>query len=348
MRCPVCGFAALTARQCNEPRYVRRGFVRQEFGRTADFTIHRLARMTLHSSKQDERWLVTGASGLFGHVLCGRLREAGKSVVALGRRHAVGVAGICDASVDLTDLAALEPAVSGWAPDVVLHMAGLTSVDACEADPGLADLLHRQATEVLAGWAALHDKSFVYISTDHLWDGTVPMVTETTPPAPMNVYARSKLAGETAALAAMDSALVIRTNFFGPGRPWRSSLSEWVLAALRENRPITAFSDVYFTPISTPLLADALLSLVSAGGAGVFHVAGGERLSKYDFATTVADVYGYPQANIAAASIDSAGLRAPRPKDMSLSTDKAAAFLGYVMPDVRTSLNAARKHEATP
>jgi dTDP-4-dehydrorhamnose reductase len=94
------------------------------------------------------------------------------------------------------------------------------------------------------------------------------------------------------------------------------------------------FSDVFFTPILVNDLVDIMFRLLEAGGAGIYNVVGDERVSKEAFGRLVAEVFGYSQNRIRSISVDQAGLKARRPKDMSLSCEKVVAFLGRRMPGV--------------
>jgi dTDP-4-dehydrorhamnose reductase len=224
---------------------------------------------------------------------------------------------------------------------VIVYAAGLTSVDQCEKDEGHADLLHAEAPAAMAAAARDVAASFVYISTDHLWDGSLSMVSEQQPLRPVNAYARSKAKGEQWVGEANAGALIIRTNFFGRGRPWRHSLSDWMEQMLASGQELGAFIDAHFTPIAVPILCRMIERAVVADLTGIFHICGRERLSKYEFAIRLADWRGLPDARVRMSRLADAGLLAPRPGDMSLSTQKISAALGVDMPDIAESLTAA-------
>jgi dTDP-4-dehydrorhamnose reductase len=245
--------------------------------------------------------------------------------------------------VDLLRDGALADLIAVTHPHVALHAAGLTNVDGCEANEPLALRLHAAAARELATAALAVSASPVLISTDHLWRGTVPLVAEDAPLQPMNAYARTKAAGEREFLAAAPGALVLRTNFFGPGRPWRQSLSDWIAGKLKAGEPVKAFDDVFFTPIALPYMTAAIAALVAGGAKGIFNLAGSERVSKFAFARRFCDANGMDCDLIQHASVADAALQAPRPRDMSLSTDKIAAFLGRKMPSLDESLRILAK-----
>ena len=295
-----------------------------------------------------QHWMITGASGLLGHALCEHLATVGKTVSALKSTNDVGIEGVREFAVDVTDKGEIQRIITELKPDVIVHTAGLTNVDECEKNPALAEAVHVEGTRYIAEAAQILNISMVYISTDHLWDGTQSMVDEKTPTKPINVYARTKHDGELVALDICKQALSIRTNFFGPGRPWRPSFSDWILKNLAQGVPLNMFTDAYFTPISTHYLSRAIIELVADKANGIFNVVGSERLSKYEFAILLAEAANYSSHTINKVLLSDFGLAAPRPLDMSLSTEKIITFLKHTMPTAKECINSLNLSVSTP
>ena len=105
------------------------------------------------------------------------------------------------------------------------------------------------------------------------------------------------------------------------------------------------FSDVYFPPILINDLIDVMTELLGRGATGVFHVGGSERLTTYDFALQIAEVFDHPRDAIRAISVQNFPFRAKRPRDMSLSSGKAEQYLGIEMPAVKEGLHRLKKLE---
>jgi dTDP-4-dehydrorhamnose reductase len=283
-------------------------------------------------------WLIIGASGLLGHHLCRHLLGAGHAVAAVRRSHPMEMPGLLEIEADILRRGTCARLVRELRPRVTVYAAGLTDVDACERREAEALSIHAEAAAEAA--EAAKGAPFVYVSTDHLWAGDRALVTEDEKPHPVNAYARTKLAGERAVTAAHPAALILRTNFFGEGRPWRRSLSDWILGTLRAGRPLSAFTDVHFTPIEAGLLSGLVKDCVAREAQGILHLCGGERLSKFDFARRLAVAGGYRPELVEAAEIRTQRLAAPRPGDMSLDTTKAARLLGRPLPDIDLSFRA--------
>lgn len=289
---------------------------------------------------------ITGISGLLGLNLALKGRED-FTVGGAYYRHPISLDGVQQWSLDLRSFQAAEKLLSRIRPDVVMHTAGLTNVEECEANPELAYQLNVDAARHVAAIAADLGARLVHISTDQLFDGSRAWRTETDVPAPLNTYALTKWQGEQAVLEANPGALVIRTNFYGWGTSARTSFSDWILRGLERRRELTMFTDVYFTPILINDLADLMMALVRQEVSGVFNVAGGEWLSKYDFALKLARVFGLPTEGILPISVDDFAFSARRPKDMSLSSTKAESCLKVRMPAVAQGLaGLLRLHQA--
>jgi dTDP-4-dehydrorhamnose reductase len=280
---------------------------------------------------------ITGISGLLGLNLALQYRHRFQ-VSGCYHNSPVHLDGVQALPLDILQSHDTEEMIRATRPDVIIHTAGLTNVEGCEADPELAFQLNADAAGRVAKIAASLDARLVHISTDHLFDGTSPSKTETDAPAPLNAYARSKWAGEQAVMEACPQALMVRTNFYGWGTSVRASFSDWILQGLEQRRELTMFSDVYYTPILINSLGEVIHKLLDRGAEGLFNVVGRERLSKYEFALNVAKVFGYPEAKIRPISVEELSFTAQRPKDMSLSSNKVEDFLKCPMPTVLEDL----------
>ena len=286
--------------------------------------------------------LITGGTGLLALNWACALRASHDIVLATHVRK-VSLAGTASVPLGLDNPRALRESLERLAPDVVVHTAGITSVEECERDPErarhvYADLSHNVAAATQATGARL-----IHISTDHLYAGTRSLYTETDAPEPVNAYARAKLAAEQAVAAANPSALIVRTNFFGWGHRYRRSFSDWIYYGLSEHRELTMFEDVYITPILADRLAQYAHALAGLGASGIYNVVGDERISKHDFGVALARVFDLPEGLIRRGKISTSRLSAKRPPDMSLDNSKARARLGVSLGTVAEDLRLLKQ-----
>jgi len=271
--------------------------------------------------------LITGGSGLLALNWACALRE--QCQVTLGTHcHDVILSGVASCPLSLDDPQLFAHQLRQIAPDLIIHCAGITSVDQCEQNPTDALFVNAQIARTVAECAARQSRRLVHISTDHLFSGQEQMYSEDALPQPLNEYARSKLLAEQWVVQVCPTALILRTNFFGWGHAGRQSFSDWVIYGLREGRTLSMFADVYFTPILADALALSAHRLASIGAHGVFNLVGGERLSKYAFGLRLARIFGLSQDLIRPSQLAQSQLTAKRPLDMSLDNRLLINVLG--------------------
>lgn len=291
-----------------------------------------------------KRLLITGGSGLLALNWACAMRDTWD--VTLGtHQHSVALAGASAQPLVLDDPAQLRAQLEKISPDLVVHTAGLTSVDRCELFPALAHQANVEIAKNVAQAAGAQGAALVHVSTDHLFSGRQSLCTEAEPPQPVNHYGRTKALAETAVMQVNPAALVVRTNFFGWGHATRQSFTDWLIYNLRAGKELPLFDNVFFTPILADALALAAHELVEKGASGVFNLVGDQRLSKYEFARILAQDFSLPEDLLLRHSFDGSELVAARPHDMSLDNRKAREALGRDIGGVPQFLAALRQQE---
>lgn len=274
------------------------------------------------------RWLITGSGGLLAPYLRDAAAAEGEAVTS-GRRGG-------DYPCDLADIEAVARLIAEVRPDAVVHAAGLTDVDGCERDPDAA-MTANSATVASLVAALPADVRLTYVSTDQVYPMT-PGPHREDGAAPVNMYGRSKLAGEAAALA-HPGALVLRTNFFGPARATgKQSLSDFFVTSLAEGRPVTLFEDVFFSPLHMKTLSHILVEASLRRAAGVFNAGSNHGFSKAEFGLSVARQKGLSTDSARVGSSESVAGRAPRPKDLRVDVSRLETALGRRMPSLQDEI----------
>lgn len=265
-----------------------------------------------------KRILVTGGSGMLGRAL---VRE--------WTGHAV-LFPVSSRQLDLRDAAAVGDAVRRFAPSVILHTAAFTDVDAAEAAPDEAAAVNDRGTAHLAVAAAACGATLVYVSTDYVFDGgkRAPYV-EDDEATPLNVYGRTKLAGERH-VHGVPSHVIVRTQglFGGGGRSFVAS----ILAAATAGRTIAVVDDVTTGVTFTADLAHAIRRLVEVGAQGTYHVANVGPVVWYDFARAILCEAGRAEVPVARTSSAVSGRAARRPPWSYLDSSRCAATIGWALP----------------
>ena len=285
---------------------------------------------------------LTGISGLLGLNFALQTKELFE-VSGCFNSHPVNLLGVDQFKLDLNSHSNIVEVIDHVRPDVIVHTAALTNVDYCETNFEHAKSINVDIPVRLAKLASESGIQFIHISTDQLFDGNSEWYAETDDPSPLNNYGITKLMAENEILRYNPESLIIRTNFFGWGTSLRTSFSDWILAELNAAREIRMFTDVYFTPILINQLVDFAIELVGANATGVFHVAGADRLSKYEFALNLAEIFDLPDRNISPISVDQFKFEAPRPKNMSLCSDKVESLIEMTSPQVLEGIGKLRE-----
>jgi dTDP-4-dehydrorhamnose reductase len=283
------------------------------------------------------RLLITGAGGLLGKAAVKAAVTHGHAVTALHHSPPANNAGAEVATADLKDHAAIAALIEKTRADWIIHAAAHASPDFCEDHPAEAWAVNAEATRNIAAAAAGAGSRVLYVSTDSVFDGQRGGYSETDTPNPISVYARAKLAGEQAVLAASPANISVRTTLIGWGAK-KPNLAELVFRHLGQGSTMAGYADVIFTPLPVWTLSELMLEMIGRSLAGIWHVASADASSKYDFCRRLALKLCFDPDLIQSISVDSAGLRAPRPKDASLNTEKISAALGRPMPQIEEGI----------
>lgn len=228
--------------------------------------------------------LITGGSGLLGGAL--RREFADWNVIAPP-----------SAALDVTRADAMEDAIAGAAPDIVIHSATLTAVDECETHPEKAYRVNARSCEYLARSCERRGTRLIVVSTDYVFSGdsAVPY-SEYDDPGPRTVYGASKLAGEEAALHLCPGSAVARVAWlFGPARP---SFIDFLMARGRQGAKVRVATDQRSTPTSTRSAARLIRELALSPHGGIVHVTSEGGASRYELAEavfTLGRLYGEPE-----------------------------------------------------
>lgn len=203
------------------------------------------------------------------------------------------VKALSRSQLDIGDQEAVDRAVSSLRPELILNAAAYTAVDRAESEPDAAWRVNRDGAGYLAAAAARAGSRMVHVSTDFVFDGhqghPYSPDDET---HPLGVYGASKLAGESAVLAASPGALIVRTAwvYASGGRNFLNTM----LRLMSQGREVRVVADQIGAPTSASCLARALWGLARREASGLRHYTNAGAASWYDFAVAIAE-----EANLA-------------------------------------------------
>jgi dTDP-4-dehydrorhamnose reductase len=229
------------------------------------------------------RVLITGAGGQLGHDL----------VAAFDGPH-YDVVATTHASMDLTSRDAVLATICDAEPDVVIHGAAWTAVDACESDPDKAFAVNAFGTRNVAEAARRVGAHVVYVSTDYVFDGTKnDAYREWDATAPTSVYGASKLAGER---EVDPGSTIVRTSWVCGAHG--NNFVKTMLRLANERDTWGVVNDQRGCPSFTPDLAAAIKQLAVARMPGVFHLSNSTPTTWYEFACAIVDGAGLDSSRI--------------------------------------------------
>lgn len=236
-----------------------------------------------------------------------------------------------------------------YRPDVIINAAAYTDVAGAEKEPELAMVVNCDGVARLAELAKQHNALLVHFSTDYVFGGAGSQPwRESDRPAPLNIYGKSKLAGERAILASGCRHLIIRTSWLHS--PWRDNFLKTMLRLAQSCDELQVVCDQVGAPTSAMMLAEVALFavervLTKPELAGVYHVAASGAVSWYDYARCIfqeASPIGLidkvPQLK-PITSVDYGGL-VKRPLNSLLDTQLFQQSFGVHLPDWREGVTA--------
>ncbi len=229
------------------------------------------------------RVLITGAGGQLGHDLVAAFADDRYEVTATTH-----------ASMDLAQRDAVLSTIVAAEPDVIIHGAAWTAVDACESDPDRAFAVNGFGTRNVAEGARRTGAHVVYISTDYVFDGTkVAPYREWDDPAPRSVYGASKLAGERELDA---GSAIVRTGWVCGVHG--NNFVKTMLRLADERDTWGVVDDQRGCPSFTADLAVAIKRLAVGRLPGVFHLSNQGPTTWYGFACAILEAAGHDPARI--------------------------------------------------
>jgi dTDP-4-dehydrorhamnose reductase len=308
------------------------------------------------------RILVTGKNGQVGFELLRSLALQGE-VIAVGRER-----------MDLSKPDSIRRAVREIGPDLIVNAAAYTAVDQAESEPELALAVNGVAPGILADEAKRLGAALIHYSTDYVFDGNLSdgtkaaaPYTEDDEPRPINVYGRTKLAGEQAIQAVDAPHLILRTSWIYGARGKNFLLT--IVRLAQEREELSIVDDQIGTPTWSRTLADATSEILAHLGygkpgfsdackerCGIYHASAAGQTSWHGFAAAILAHAANAQPVQPAYSLKQMPVLKPiptgqyplparRPRYSVLANAKLQRAFGLVMPDWKASLAECMSRE---
>jgi dTDP-4-dehydrorhamnose reductase len=281
-----------------------------------------------------QKILVTGSNGLLGQKLTDLyLQNPEVELIATARganRHPASE-GYVYAEMDITNQAEVEAVIAKHQPNVIIHGAAMTNVDACELDSETCELLNVTATKYITNAANMVNAHMILVSTDFIFDGENGPYAEDAVAEPLSIYGHSKLKAEEIVQNEATSWAIARTVLvYGLVADMsRSNIVLWARESLSNKKKINVVDDQFRSPTLAEDLAIGCALIAEKRATGIFNISGKDQMNIYQLVQRVADYFGLSMEHVS--KIDSLSLNQPakRPPITGFDLSKSRKILGY-------------------
>jgi dTDP-4-dehydrorhamnose reductase len=293
-----------------------------------------------------KRVLITGSNGLLGQKFVELLSNSQNYSMLLTSKHDSSVFQeefLTYQKLDITQKQKVLAAVDGFEPDLIVHTAAMTDVDRCETERETAWRTNVTGVENLIHAAKFSGTHIIHISSDYVFDGKSGPYIELDRPNPLGYYGRTKLASENLLHTSGISCTILRTMvLYGVGHRVKPNFALWVLKNLRAEKPVRVVDDQIGNPTLAEDVAYAILKVIELKRKGLYHVAGPDLMSRYEFALAVARTFGFNKKLITPVKTSAMKQASPRPLRSGFITLKAETDLDIKLAGVDHGLTVLK------
>lgn len=289
-----------------------------------------------------KRVLITGSNGLLGQKLVELFSRSSDYSLLLTSKQARSVFeedSLSYRQLDTTNRHDVTKVFEEFDPEVVINTAAVTNVDQCEKERELAWRVNVSSVEHLVHASKLTGARLIHISTDYVFDGKAGPYNELDRPNPLSYYGRTKLASENVIQVSSIPATIIRTMvLYGTGYEVKMNFALWLIKNLSEDKPTRVVDDQIGNPTLADDLAYGIMKALELERGGLYHIAGPDLVSRYDFAMALAKMFSLNKKLISPIKTVSLRQPAPRPLKSGFITLKAQVDLDLKMSGIEQGL----------
>ena len=285
--------------------------------------------------------LVVGSDSLIGKALMAHLNRAGSRVLGTTRRY--------EQVDDIHLYLDLAKNVNDWQcpfpVKVAVVCAGVTNLDMCRHNPIASASTNVEGLSALVKNLVNSGAFVIYLSTNQVFDGTVPYRKTDDPLSPITEYGRQKAEAELRISAFADSVAIVRlTKVLGQNH---MLFSAWA-GAMQKGEAIQPFADMVIAPIPLSCVVSVIRLLADRRLSGIFHVSGERDISYAEAAFLGAELLGADSCLIQPVNASQSGhYTEVVPAHTTLNIDSLRFALGIEPPDVRWTVKMAYMKPST-
>lgn len=270
------------------------------------------------------RAFIFGAKGQLGKAFTARFEKEGWEFLGAD----------CD-ELDVTNPMHVAEVLSIYRPGLIINCSAYNQVDLAETSQKLAMDVNAYALRSIAMEAKKFETTLVHFSTDYVFDGKKKaLYTEQDEPNPLNVYGKSKLAGEKYALEPMGASVFRLSWVFGDGKQnFAYKVRQWA----EKPGPLRIADDEISVPTYTEDVVDAVMAAMQRGLFGLWHLPGTGYCSRYEWAKEILRLAGI-EKEIIPAKMSDFPAAAKRPGYSAMDNKALSKELGIKIPHWKDSL----------
>ena len=292
---------------------------------------------------------VTGVCGQLGHDVVNN--SVARGYEAFGSDIQPVYSGVADGSavtsspyvqLDITDRDAVLSVIEEIRPDVIIHCAAWTAVDAAEDEENKSKVhaINAEGTQNIADAAKAVDAKMLYLSTDYVFDGKGerPWAPDDKCYAPLNVYGQSKLDGELAVSGTLEKYFIVRIAWvFGLNG---KNFIKTMINVGKTHDTVRVVNDQIGTPTYTLDLSRLLVDMIETEKYGYYHATNeGGFISWYDFCVEFYKQYGLTTDVIPVSTAEYGLSKAARPFNSRLDKSKLVEAGFTPLPDWKDAVS---------
>ncbi len=277
--------------------------------------------------------LVTGSNGLLGQKLIEKLvKDPNFEILGIskGRNRLISIPFPYH-GIDIIHENEVKIVFKDFKPDIVIHTAAMTNVDACETQKKECEQLNIEATRYLIEASKMSEAHFIHLSTDFIFDGISGPYIEEDKANPLSFYGWSKFESEKIVKNYPFKWSIVRTVLvYGIVEGLsRTNIVLWAKSALEKGEIIKVVDDQFRTPTLAEDLADGCLAIARGGHKGIYNISGEDYMSVLEMVIRIARFFKLNEALIIPISSNTLNQKAHRPPISGFIIDKSKNAFGF-------------------
>ena len=279
--------------------------------------------------------LICGSNGLIGIPLTKLLK---KKFSVFTTYHNTKM-NADDTKIDILSSNSLEKTFELIKPDIVINLCAIyKNLDFCEKNKKLVMAINGKSLKTISKLANKYNSFLLGISSDFVFDGQTGNYKENDQINPINYYGETKVEGEKNIQSIANNYCIIRTSLIYGKNPIRNTISDMIFNALKKEEKLELTNDRFSTPTYLQNFCEMLFEIIDIEYKGIIHLAGPEKISRYNFAKKLFDLSDFTNSNFVPISGDKFEFSKKMPKDSSLNTQKATVVLKKGPENIESSI----------